>query len=315
MQIRTNGVVLETEVLPPPGAARGAGTSSPAARNATAVPPVLLVMGLGMQLTAWPDALIDGLHARAHTVIRFDNRDIGLSSKLPQWGRPRVISAALSYSLGMPVHAPYTVEDMARDALGLLDALEVPSVHLVGVSMGGMIGQVLAARHPARVASFTCVMSSSGARYLPGPTLRARRALMSRPDDPRDAASVIEHFVAMYGVLSGPAFPTPAAQLRERVAREVRRSHHPLGAMRQLVAVSASGDRSALLGAIRAPTVIVHGRADPLVPVAAAYDLGRKIPGATVRIVDGMGHDLAPGVVPLLLSAIDEAVQRASAAA
>ncbi len=303
-RVATNGIELEVEVLPPPG--------QPAELSGRT--PVLLIMGLAMQLTAWPDALIQALHERGRTVIRFDNRDIGLSSKLEQWGRPRVMAAAMRHAIGLPVRAPYTIDDMANDTVGMLDALGAPRAHVVGVSMGGMIGQVLAARHAGHVASFTCVMSTSGARYLPGPTLRARRALISRPANPHDLDAVIDHFVGVYGVIGSPGFPTAPDALRERIAAGVRRSHHPVGSARQLVAIAASGDRSKLLQDIVAPTVVVHGRADPLVPVAAAHDLGRKIPGATVRIVDGMGHDLAPGVLPSIVAGIDEAIGRAEAA-
>ena len=266
--------------------------------------PILLIMGLGMQLTAWPPAFIDGLRKLGHPVITFDNRDIGLSTKRREWGKPNLLAASLLYTMGLKPPAPYTLDDLCADTAALLDALALPRVHVVGVSMGGMIGQLLTARHPERVASFTCVMSTSGARSLPGPKFEARRALMSRPADPGDVEAVIDHYPPLFGVLAGPGYPTPPHEARERIARGVRRSHHPLGSLRQLVGIVASGDRSRLLKTIKVPTIIVHGSADPLVPVAAAHDLAAKIPGAELRIIDGMGHDLPPGALPLLIDAV-----------
>lgn len=288
--ICANGLQLEVERHRAIGRARGL--------------PILLIMGLGMQLTAWPPAFIGALRKLGHPVITFDNRDIGLSTKRREWGKPNLLAASLLYTMGLRPPAPYTLDDLCADTLALLEALALPRVHVVGVSMGGMIGQLLAARHPERVASFTCVMSSSGARSLPGPKFEARRALMSQPADPADVEGVIDHYLAMYSVLAGPGYPTPTHEAREQIARGVRRSHHPLGSLRQLVGIVASGDRSRLLTTIEAPTIIVHGDADPLVPVAAAHDLAGKIPGAELRIVGGMGHDLPPGALPLLIDAV-----------
>jgi pimeloyl-ACP methyl ester carboxylesterase len=304
--VSTNGISLEVEVLTPPAGS----ISSPAPE-----PPVLLIMGLGMQLTAWPDAFVDGLLARGHTVIRFDNRDIGLSSKLAEWGRPRLLLASMRHALGLRVRASYTLADMAADTVGMLDALTVARVHVVGVSMGGMIGQIVAAGYPDRVASFTCIMSSSGARELPGPTRAARRALLSRPRDLHDIESIIDHYVKVFGVIGSPGFPSSVHMLREQYGRSVRRSHHPVGSARQLMAIIASGSRSRLLANIKTPTTIVHGNADPLVPVAAAHDLARKIPHAHLRVIDRMGHDLPPGALPMLLAAIEETIDRAKSEA
>ena len=276
--------------------------------------PVLLVMGLGMQLTAWPDALIDALRQAGHPVIRFDNRDAGLSSQLTQLGKPNVVASSMRYSLGLNVPAPYLLSDMAEDATGLLQALSIPRAHVVGVSMGGMIGQLLAIDHPQRVASFTCVMSSSGSRILPGPRWQARRALMSRPRDPRSVDSVVEHYVGLLDVIGSPGYPTPPAELRAGIRRNVERGYHPVGTLRQLVAIMASGDRSRRLAGIQAPTTIVHGQDDPLIPVAAAHDLARKIPHAQLQIIEGMGHDLPPGLVPRLAAAILETAARGEAA-
>ena len=303
-QVRTNGIYLEAEVLDPPaGAVQN--------RDDGAAPlPVLLIMGLGMQLTAWPDAFVEGLLARGHRVIRFDNRDIGLSSKLGTWGRPNLLATAIKDAIGLPIRARYTLHDMAADTAGMLDALGMPRVHVVGVSMGGMIGQILAARHREHVASFTCIMSSSGARHLPGPTPAARSVMLARPRTTEPEA-IVEHFIKVVQVIGSPGYPTPEEQARERVLRGVRRSVHPLGFVRQLVAISATGDRSALLREITAPTTIVHGHHDPLVPVAAAHDLAKKIPGAVLKVIDGMGHDLPPGLIPTLIESIAQTIARA----
>ena len=203
--VSTNGLSLEVEVLSPPAGA------TPVAASQV---PVLLIMGLGMQLTAWPDTFVESLLARGHKVLRFDNRDIGLSTKLAAWGRPRLLLATLRHTLGLRVRATYTLDDMAADTAGMLDTLAIRRVHVVGVSMGGMIGQILAGRFPERVASFTCIMSSSSARDLPGPTRAARRALLSRPRNPHDVDSIIDHYVKVFGVIGSPGFPSSARALR-----------------------------------------------------------------------------------------------------
>jgi pimeloyl-ACP methyl ester carboxylesterase len=298
-QVNTNGVALEAEILSPPH-----GLASQA--------PVLLIMGLGMQLTAWPDALVQSLLGRGYTVLRFDNRDIGLSTKRAAWGRPRLPWISLRQALGLKVRSAYSLDDMAADTVGMLDALSIPQVHVVGISMGGMIGQILAARYATRVASFTCIMSSSGARSLPGPTRAARRALLSRPTNAGDVESILDHYARLFRVIGSPAFPSSVDALRAQYRPSVERSYHPLGSTRQLVAIVASGDRSALLPSIMAPTTIIHGSVDPLIPVAAARDLAKKIPHADLRIVEGMGHDLPSVAVPIIVDAIDRMVGRAS---
>jgi pimeloyl-ACP methyl ester carboxylesterase len=303
--VHTNGLSLAVEVRSP--------ATSPAP-DAALPAPILLIMGLGMQLTAWPEAFVQSLLAGGHTVLCFDNRDIGLSTKRATWGQPKVPLVALRHALGLRVRAAYTLDDMTADTVGMLDTLAIARVHIVGVSMGGMIGQIVAARYPDRVASFTCIMSSSGARNLPGPTRAARRALLSRPRRPRDIDSIVEHYVDLLRVIGSPAFPSPADVQQEHFRRGIQRSYHPLGSTRQLVAIVGSGDRSKLLPHIKAPTTIVHGSADPLVPVAAAHDLARKIPHARLRIIDGMGHDLPPGVLPMLVASIEETIARAATA-
>ncbi len=253
--------------------------------------PVLLVMGLGMQLVAWPVDFVALLVARGFRVIRFDNRDIGLSRSFDEAGVPNLALASLRFALGLPVASPYRLADMAADTAGVLDTLGIARAHVCGASMGGMIAQHLAASRPERVKSLTLMMTTSGARRLPGPTLRVRRALIARPRE-TSLAGIVEHYVSLYGLIGSPAFPPGADDLRERFTMSVRRSYRPAGTARQMVAIAADGDRSPLLARIGAPTHVIHGVADPLIPVAAGRDLAAQVAGATIDVIDGMGHDL-----------------------
>lgn len=281
---KSNGIEIEYETLGDPAGA-----------------PVLLIMGLGAQLVRWPEAFCQALVQAGHHVIRFDNRDVGLSSKMS--GRAPILRTALRAAVGLPTDLPYTLYDMAEDARGLLDALNLPSAHVVGTSMGGMIGQLLCARHPDRVRSFVSIMSSSGDRSLPGPSLDLRLRLLRRAPA-NDRAARVEHVADLFRRIGSPGFPIPIEDLRARSARELDRCDYPAGFLRQVAAIAGSPSRLALLARIRAPTLIIHGAADPLVPVAAAHDLGRRISGAAIEIVDGMGHDMPPAILPRLTERI-----------
>ncbi|MDL1860552.1 alpha/beta hydrolase [Betaproteobacteria bacterium PRO7] len=271
-----------------------------------AAPVVLLVMGLGMPALAWPDEFVDALVAAGFRVVRFDNRDCGHSTRLrgaPLPSAPWAIARAL---LRLPVHAPYTLDDMAADTVGLLDALGIERAHVVGASLGGMIAQVVAARYPARTASLVSIMSATG---NPRPRVafgrrHALRAILSRPLDPGDVNRVVDHLVHVFGVIGSPGFPTDQRLLRDRLERVARRGWYPAGTLRQLVAILASGDRRPLLARIAAPTLVIHGRDDPLVPLAAGEDTARTIRGARLEVIDGMGHDLPPGALPILADRI-----------
>ncbi|MBG6076376.1 alpha/beta fold hydrolase [Polaromonas sp. CG_9.11] len=264
-------------------------------------PVVLLIMGLGMQLIAWPPALVQALLDAGYRVLRFDNRDAGLSQHFDALGKPGVSWAGLKYRLGWRIRPPYSLLDMARDALGVLDALDIDRAHVVGASMGGMVAQRLALLAPARVLSLTSLMSSSGARGLPGPAPEVSRVLMSRPAGPGlDAA--IGHSVRVFKAIASPGFPMSDAQWRDLVGAAARRSLYPVGILRQMVAVLADRGRAdELAGLKNIPTLVVHGKADPLVPFACAEDTARRIPGARLAGIEGMGHDLPPGVVERLL--------------
>ena len=294
MQISANGVQLEVEDHGP-----------------VTAEPLLLIMGLGMQLVAWHTELVASLVARGFRVIRFDNRDIGLSQRYDHLGVPNLAIDSIKYAVGLKVTGPYTVADMADDTAGLLDALGIQRAHVCGASMGGMIAQQLAVRHPTRVKSLTLMMTSSGSRRLPGPTLKVRGAMLSRPANPADIDSVIAHYVRLYKLIGSPRFPASDAYLHERLGMSVRRSYRPQGTARQMVAIAADGNRSALLSQIKLPTQVIHGQDDPLVRVAAGHDLAQKIAGAKLDLIEGMGHDLPVELWPRFVSGIASAAARA----
>ena len=273
-------------------------------------PAIVLIMGLGMQLMAWPDTFCQQLVARGYRALRFDNRDCGLSGRAPGKKRANLLLAMAASALGLPVRTPYTLDDMAGDAIGLMDRLGIAQAHIVGASMGGMIAQVLAAKFPQRVLSLTSIMSSSGYRKVSKPTKPARKVLLSRPTDPKDPESVIEYMVEMFGVIGSPAYPSSKDELRSRIGRSVRRAYEPAGTARQLLAIIASGDRRKLLRTITAPTLVIHGADDPLVPLAAGRDTAQNIPGASLMVIDGMGHDFPEGLMPRLAQAIADHCDR-----
>lgn len=283
MKIRANGIQVEVEVSGDPAA-----------------PAVLLIMGLGMQLIAWPPAFVQALEDAGFRVVRFDNRDIGLSQHFDHLGVPNLLWASFKHRVGLPIRAPYTVQDMAADSLGVLDALGVEKAHVVGVSMGGMIAQRVALAAPQRVLSLASIMSSSGARELPGPHPRVLKALLSRPQRPGEEG-IVDHYIKLFKVIGSPAFPMDDAALRERILLGTRRSFHPAGTVRQMVAIAADNTRAAELAQLKMPVLVMHGKDDPLVPFACGQDTARRIPGAKMHGIEGMGHDLPPGVVERLL--------------
>jgi pimeloyl-ACP methyl ester carboxylesterase len=274
-------------------------------------PVVLLVMGLGMQLTGWPDELVALLVDHGYRVVRFDNRDAGLSEGFDQAGVPSIPLAALRHMLRLPVRSPYAVKDMAADAVGVLDALGIARAHVVGASLGGMISQHVAAHWGERVASLSLIMTTSGSRRLPGPTLEARRVLLSRPADSRPE-TLVAHAVRVFTVIGSPAFKPDPHDLRTRAAASIARASRPAGTARQLLAIAADGDRTPLLARIQVPTQVIHGVADPLVPVASGRDLARRIPGALADFIDGMGHDLPQALLGRIARGIVMNARRAS---
>lgn len=294
MQLPTNGTTLEVE-----------DHGSPAGE------PLVLIMGLGMQLVAWPDGLVKALVASGFRVIRFDNRDIGLSQEFTAAPTPTMALQILRYGLRLPVRSVYTLADLADDTAGLLDALGLRSAHVFGASMGGMVAQHLAVRHPTRVRSLSLLMTTSGNRRLPGPSWRVRNVLLSRPSPTAPQSAVVDHFVKVYRVIGSPAYPAPPEQLRARVTAAVQRSYRPDSVSRQLLAIAADGDRSPLLAGIQAPTQVIHGLDDPLVPVAAGRDLKARIRNAEIDLIDGMGHDLPQELWPRFAANVRTAAGRA----
>ena len=286
MQIVANGIGIEVDDQGPANAE-----------------PLLLIMGLGMQLIGWPDDFVQLLVSRGFRVIRMDNRDAGLSQSFDHLGMPKLVTGAVRHALHLPVNAPYGLHDMAADAVGVLDALKVQQAHVCGASLGGMVSQHVAARHPQRVKSVTLMMTTSGSRKLPQPHWRVQKALLSRPDG-KDPAAVVAHLQKLLAIIGSPAYPAEPEGLRWRLLAAVQRSYRPAGTARQLMAVAADGDRSALLPLIQAPTQIIHGLADALVPVGAGQDLAVRIKGARIDLVPGMGHDLPAQLLPRFADAI-----------
>ncbi len=291
-QAKVNGVSLEYEVH---GAADGE--------------PLLLIMGLGAQMTRWPPGLYEKLVARGFRVIRFDNRDCGLSEKFT--GAPTIESVIAAKMRGEAPELPYTLDEMTADAAGLMCHLGIHSAHVAGASMGGMIGQLLAADYPERVRSFTAVFSTTGNPALPAAKPEAMAVLTTRAPDPtRDIEAYLAHMVRSARTIGSPAYPFEESALRERALSDVRRCYEPLGVARQLAAVVANGDRRAKIAKITAPVVVLHGDADPLVPVEGGRDIAATIPGAELRIVPGMGHDIPPALYDVVVDAICRAAER-----
>jgi proline iminopeptidase len=271
-------------------------------------PVVLLVMGLGAQMVLWPEALCDMIAARGFRVVRFDNRDVGLTTKLDHLGVPRIAIEALRFTLRLPVRAAYRIDDMAKDTIAVMDALGIERAHLCGVSMGGMICQGTAALAPGRVASLVSIMSTTGARRLPSPTSRARRALLMKPAKPGDIEGATVRLMQLLRVIGSRTHPAEEGYLRALCERHTRRSYHPPGMARQLVAIAASGDRTKAVRTIKAPTLVLHGDEDPLLPPPHGEATARAIQEgggrATYSIVAGMGHDLPVELFPLLVDRI-----------
>jgi pimeloyl-ACP methyl ester carboxylesterase len=298
-QAKANGIMLEYDVH---GAADAA--------------PLLLIMGLGAQMTRWPAPLVDKLVAKGFRVIRFDNRDVGLSEKIDAAGLPDMAAVLAALQSGAKPPVAYTLADMAADAVGLLDALGIAKAHIVGASMGGMIAQLVAADYPDRVLSLTSIMSSTGNPTLPRATAEAMAVLTQRGPDPNvDLEGFVAHSLTSARVIGSPGYPFDEALLRERTLSDFHRAFYPAGFQRQYAGVMASPDRRPKLKTITAPTMVLHGADDPLVPLAGGRDTADNIPGAELRVVPGMGHDVPPGLYDTIVEAIVAAASRARLAA
>jgi pimeloyl-ACP methyl ester carboxylesterase len=292
-RVRSNGIWIAYETFGDPDAE-----------------PMLLVMGLGMQMVAWDDDFCRQLAGRGFWVIRFDNRDIGLSTWFDDAETPSMHEVMLGRLMRRPVEPPYRLEDMAADAVGLLDALGIAAAHVVGASLGGMIAQLMAIHYPERVRSLTCIMSrASGDRSAGRPTLKALALLFGRL--PVDREAYLRRAVRAWRVLSGPRHPPDLARVRARAALAWDRGHNPKGAWRQLLAEMASTSRVEALRGVRAPTLVIHGDMDPLLPDLGGRQIAAAVPGAELMIIEGMGHAVPAPLWPQVLDSVAGLARRA----
>jgi pimeloyl-ACP methyl ester carboxylesterase len=295
-QVKSNGIHLEYESF------------GPEDRET-----VLLIMGLGAQLTMWPVELCEELVARGYRVIRYDNRDVGLSHKFDDLGMPDMAAIFGALMAGKTATAPYALDEMAKDAVGLLDALGIKRAHIAGASMGGMIAQLVAANHPERALSLTSIMSTTGNPAVPQGKPEAMAVLMT-PAPEGDIPAAIERGIMAWNTIGSPGYRTDPETLRQWVTRDVKRSLYPVGVARQMAAIVANGDRREKLKKLTLPAVVLHGADDPLVPVEGGKDTAENIPGAELRVIPGMGHDFPLALVNTFADAIEAAAKRASPA-
>lgn len=298
-QIKANGLTLEYDVSGRPDD-----------------PALLLIMGLGAQMVRWSPALVAKLVARGFRVIRFDNRDVGLSEKIDAAGLPDMPAIIAAVVAGLPPPAAYTLSEMAADAVGVLDALGIDQAHVVGASMGGMIAQLVAADYPERTLSLTSIMSTSGHSSLPRAEPQAMAVLSERGPDPRtDLDAYLDHSVRGARTIGSTGYPFDEAAARALAKSYIDRCYYPAGFLRQYAAVVASPERRPKLATIAAPTVVIHGDVDPLVPVSGGRDTAAHIAGAELRVIPGMGHDLPVPLYDAIVDGICSAADRAAPAA
>jgi len=272
-------------------------------------PVIMLIRGLGTQLIDWPDAFIHGLAEKGYRVICHDNRDVGLSAKFDDAGIPDFADAMAKASTGEKTGAAYSLEDMALDVVGLQDALGIESAHIVGISMGGMIAQILAGKHRERVQKLVSVMSSSGRPDLPAAAPEVMKALTAVPDDPNDREKIISIGTEALRIIGSPGFPESEEDRRKIYTARYERCYYPTGVARQMLAIMLAGSRVDLLKTISVPTLVIHGSNDPLVPVEAGKDTAANIPGASLEIIEGMGHNLPEPLIPRLVDLISRHIK------
>jgi pimeloyl-ACP methyl ester carboxylesterase len=261
-------------------------------------PVILLVMGFAAQMLVWPESFCRALAKHSFRVIRFDNRDAGMSTHLHGVRAPGMVRSMLASLLGIRLNTPYSLDDMAQDAIGILESLGIQKAHFVGASMGGMIAQITAAKDPGRVTSLTSMMSTSGNRKLPGPRPKVLQHALFGHRKNLDREGMIEYLLGLWQLTASPEYPTPADEMRRHVTLWVDRALDPAANIRQFAAMAASGDRTESLGTIACPTLVIHGEDDPLIPVAAGRHTAECIAGSHLRVIAGMGHDLPEQLVP-----------------
>jgi pimeloyl-ACP methyl ester carboxylesterase len=293
-RITANGIQIEYEAF-----------GNPSGR------PLLLIIGLGGQLIFWDEVLCRDLAGRGHYVIRFDNRDAGLSTKFEEGGIPNLVETFGKIMQGEKIIPPYTLDDMADDAAGLLGALGIQKAHICGMSMGGMIAQTVAIRHSSRVLSLISIYSNTGNPELPPPKPEVMELLIAPPPKEREAG--IEHMVGVFKSFAGPGFPFDEEWTRKIMGESYDRCFYPQGMARQLVAILTHGDRRPALASVKVPALVIHGTADPLVSVEGGKDTAKSIPGAQLMLIEGMGHDLPHGGAwPRIVEAITAQTLRAT---
>ena len=282
-----NGIQIAYDTFGDPGAA-----------------PLLFIMGLGGQLINWHEEFCAEVAARGYRVIRFDNRDVGLTTKFDEAGVPDIPQLTQAQERGEEVQTPYALRDMANDAVGLLDALEIDSAHVLGTSMGGRIAQMMAIHHPQRIRTLTSIMASMGEPGFPPPKPKALSILLMPA--PTDRVGYIENTVQTSRVLNGPWFSIDEQRIRERAEQAFDRGIYPDGVTRQFAALMAAESSKNALKSLRVPTLVIHGSDDPLIPVECAMDTAHTIPGAKLLIIEGMGHALAdiPQIWPQVIDAV-----------
>ena len=265
-------------------------------------PPILLVMGLGGQLIHWDERFCQQLADGDHFVIRYDNRDVGLSTWFDEAGTPDVLALMAATRAGQAVEVPYTLVDMAADGMALLDALGIEKAHVCGVSMGGMIAQRMAIEYPERLLSLTSIMSSTGNPDLPPAEPEVMAKLLGPA--PGNLEQAMSHAITMAGLVGSPGYPAGEDEIRAMTEQAFRRAFHPQGATRQLAAIASDGNRVEALGKLDLPCLVIHGRDDALVPFAAGLDTAEAIPGATTLWIGGMGHDMPQALWGEVIEAI-----------
>jgi pimeloyl-ACP methyl ester carboxylesterase len=271
-------------------------------------PAIVLIMGLSVQMIMWHEDFCEMLASRGFRVIRFDNRDVGLSTHMTNLAKPNIVLEYMKFMMQMKVNAPYTLDDMAADTAGLIDALNLGRAHLVGASMGGMIAQNLAATLPDRVASLTSIMSTTGRRSLPKASWRATKAILTPKAKRGDTEGAIKRMMYVLRTITSRTYPIDETRLRELCERHIKRANNPEGGMRQLVAIAAADDRTRIVRQIKVPTLVLHGAEDELIRPAAGYETAHAIRegGGTARMVEieGMGHDFPEPLWPRIVDEI-----------
>ena len=275
-------------------------------------PAIVLVMGLGTQMVAWPVDLCEALVEQGFQVIRYDNRDIGRSSYLSGARIPPLWQMLIFPRIGLPVRVAYTLDDMAEDAIALCDALGIEQAHFVGASMGGMIAQLVAIKYPQRCLSLCSIMSTSGAKFLPGPKPAVMRHMLRKR--PEDEQGRLQMMLDLYRVIGSPGFPASDEERSRRILESFKRGNNPQGYLRQMAAIGVAKDRSAELAKLRMPVQVIHGDKDVLVPLACGRHTHESIPMSAFTVIEGMGHDLPLALVPRLAELIVGNCRRSSSA-